>query len=104
MEREGLCSLGDVGFVDADGFLYLCDRKRDMIISGGENIYPKEIELVLDEQPGVLESAVIGVCPMRILVKLCLGSSFPVKTKRPILSRSKRQPRRIWHASSIPAN
>ena len=42
--RDGLISVGDVGYLDADGFLFLCDRKRDMVISGGVNIYPAEIE------------------------------------------------------------
>src|SRR3546814_6715846 len=42
--RGELVSVGDVGYIDADGFVYLCDRKRDMVISGGVNIYPAEIE------------------------------------------------------------
>jgi long-chain acyl-CoA synthetase len=54
-------SLGDVGRVDEDGYLYLVDRKQDMIISGGENIYPNDIEEVLVAFPGVKEAAVIGV-------------------------------------------
>ena len=52
---------GDVGYLDADGFLYLTDRKKDMIISGGENIASSEVERVLYELPQVLEAAVIGV-------------------------------------------
>ena len=52
---------GDVGRFDADGFLTLVDRRKDVLISGGFNVYPKEVELLLDEVPGVLESAVIGV-------------------------------------------
>jgi long-chain acyl-CoA synthetase len=59
--RGGFLHTGDMGFVDADGFLYIVDRKRDMIISGGENIYPREIEEVLYRHPAVLEAAVIGV-------------------------------------------
>jgi long-chain acyl-CoA synthetase len=61
VEREGLITLGDVGFVDEDGFLYLCDRVRDMIISGGVNIYPIEIEACLLKMPGVVDCAVFGV-------------------------------------------
>ncbi|GJM38300.1 MAG: malonyl-CoA synthase [Acidimicrobiales bacterium] len=59
--EDGWFVTGDVGSVDADGRITLQGRAGDMIISGGENIYPKEIELVLDEQPGIVESAVVGV-------------------------------------------
>ena len=45
---------------DEEGFLYIVDRKKDMVITGGMNVYPREIEAVLDQHPGVLESAVIG--------------------------------------------
>eukprot|EP01036_Dinobryon_divergens_P052639 gene52639-70372_t len=56
-----LVTVGDIGYVDADGFLFLCDRKRDMIISGGVNIYPAEIEGVLIQMPGVRDCAVFGI-------------------------------------------
>ena len=52
---------GDVGRMDDSGRLTIVGRSKDLIITGGYNVYPKEIELLLDEQPGVLESAVIGV-------------------------------------------
>ena len=61
VEREGLITCGDVGFFDPDGFLYLCDRVRDMIISGGVNIYPIEIEACLLKLPGVADCAVFGI-------------------------------------------
>jgi long-chain acyl-CoA synthetase len=61
VERAGLISVGDVGWLDADGWLFLCDRKRDMVISGGVNIYPAEIEAVLIGVPGVLDCAVFGI-------------------------------------------
>ena len=54
-------TVGDVGYQDADGYLFLCDRKRDMIISGGVNIYPAEIESVLIQMPGVRDCAVFGI-------------------------------------------
>ena len=60
-QRGEWFSLGDVGRMDAEGYLYLVDRKQDMIISGGENIYPNDIEEVLAACPGVKEVAVIGV-------------------------------------------
>ncbi len=56
-----LVTVGDVGYQDEDGYLYLCDRKRDMIISGGVNIYPAEIESVLIQMPGVRDCAVFGI-------------------------------------------
>ena len=61
VERQGLVTCGDMGFLDADGFLFLCDRKRDMVISGGVNIYPAEIEAVAITAPGVKDCAVFGV-------------------------------------------
>jgi long-chain acyl-CoA synthetase len=59
--REGLVSVGDVGYLDADGYLFLCDRKRDMVISGGVNIYPAEIENALIGMEGVRDCAVFGI-------------------------------------------
>jgi long-chain acyl-CoA synthetase len=50
-----------IGYQDPDGYLFLCDRKRDMIISGGVNIYPAEIESVLIQMPGVRDCAVFGI-------------------------------------------
>ena len=61
LREDGFFITGDLGQIDEDGYVTIVGRNKDLIISGGYNIYPKEIELVLDEQPGVLESAVIGV-------------------------------------------
>jgi len=58
--RDGWLYTGDLATVDADGFVYIADRKKDMIISGGENVYPAEIENVILSHPGVREVAVIG--------------------------------------------
>ena len=52
---------GDIGYFDAEGFYYICDRVKDMVITGGENVYPAEIESVLFEHPSVAEVAVVGV-------------------------------------------
>ena len=54
-------SVGDVAYLDDEGYLYICDRKKDMIISGGVNIYPAEIEAVLHHHPQVMDVAVFGV-------------------------------------------
>jgi len=58
--RDGWLHTGDVGHLDEDGYLTLVDRIKDMIIRGGENLYPKEIESTLSEIDGVLETAVVG--------------------------------------------
>ncbi len=59
--RDGWLHTGDMGFQDAERFLFLADRKKDMIISGGENIYSREVEDVLRQHPAVADAAVIGV-------------------------------------------
>ena len=59
--RDGWLWTGDIGCIDEDGYCYLVDRKSDMIISGGENVYPTETENVLQEHPAVREVAVVGV-------------------------------------------
>ncbi|HEX4460030.1 MAG TPA: acyl-CoA synthetase [Polyangia bacterium] len=59
--KEGFFTVGDAGYLDADGYLFLCDRKSDMIISGGVNIYPAEIEGTLITHPAVRDVAVFGI-------------------------------------------
>ena len=59
--EDGFFITGDLGVIDERGYLSIVGRGKDLIISGGFNIYPKEVELLIDELPGVLESAVIGV-------------------------------------------
>ena len=61
IERDGLVTLGDIGYRDEAGFLFLCDRKRDMVIIGGANVYPAEVESVLSGMPGVKDCAVFGI-------------------------------------------
>lgn len=61
IDREGRVTLGDLGYLDADGYLFICDRASDMVISGGVNIYPAEIEHELVRYPGVADCVVFGV-------------------------------------------
>jgi len=59
--RGGWLHTGDAGYLDAEGYLYICDRIKDMIVSGGENVYPREIENVLLDHPDIVDAAVIGI-------------------------------------------
>lgn len=61
LDRNGLLASGDLGYLDAEGRLFLCDRKRDLVISGGVNIYPAEIEAALQTVAGVADCAVFGI-------------------------------------------
>ncbi|MFO7997217.1 MAG: AMP-binding protein, partial [Dehalococcoidia bacterium] len=58
---NGWLHTGDMGYYDEEGYIYIADRKKDMIISGGENVYPREVEEILYRHPAVLEAAVIGI-------------------------------------------
>jgi long-chain acyl-CoA synthetase len=70
-ERHGLISVGDIGYLDEDGFLYLCDRRNDMVISGGVNIYPAEIEAALIAMPEIADCAVFGIPDEEMGEALC---------------------------------
>ena len=61
MTDDGLCSVGDLGYLDEDGFLYIVDRRVDLIISGGANIFPAEVEIALMDHPKVADVVVIGL-------------------------------------------
>ena len=61
IDKDGLIGLGDIGYLDEDGFLFVCDRKSDLVISGGVNIYPAEIEHQLLQYEGIADCAVIGI-------------------------------------------
>ncbi|HYV89273.1 MAG TPA: feruloyl-CoA synthetase, partial [Candidatus Polarisedimenticolia bacterium] len=58
---DGYATFGDMGWVDKDGYLYIADRRVDMIISGGANVYPAEVETALSEHPKVADAVVIGL-------------------------------------------
>ena len=82
LRENGFFITGDLGKIDAGGYVHIIGRGKDMIISGGYNIYPKEIEELLDAQPGVLESAVIGV-PHPDLGEAVLAVLIPQKDQVP---------------------
>jgi len=111
VEREGLASVGDVGFVDADGWLHLCDRAADMVLSGGVNIYPAEIEATLASLPGVADSAVFGIPDdeygeaLMAVVEPQPGASIDADAVRRHLSERLadfKVPRRIEFATGLP--
>jgi long-chain acyl-CoA synthetase len=69
--RDNLVCIGDIGYLDGDGYLFLCDRKIEMVISGGVNIYPAEIEATLITMPGVRDCAVFGIPDAEFGEALC---------------------------------
>jgi long-chain acyl-CoA synthetase len=71
VERDGLIFIGDIGYMDEEGYLFLCDRKNYMVISGGVNIYPAEIEAVLTGMSGVRDCAVFGIPDVEFGESLC---------------------------------
>ena len=80
--RDGWLHSGDIGYLDEEGFLFVSDRMKDMIIRGGENIYPAEIEGILHEYPGVAEAAVIGV-PDPVYGEAVVAFIVPMPSKSP---------------------
>ncbi|MGE5185351.1 MAG: class I adenylate-forming enzyme family protein [Acidobacteriota bacterium] len=112
-QREGFFSVGDLGRVDADGYYYLESRKHDMVISGGVNIYPREIEDHLNTHPSILEAAVVGVPDpewgesLRAFVVLRNGARLTegevIDFCRKELADYKR-PRRVTFMAELPRN
>jgi bile acid-coenzyme A ligase len=80
--RDGWETLGDLGYVDTDGFLYLVDRRTDLVISGGANVYPAEVEAALERHPHVRSAAVIGLpdddLGHRVHAIVDIGAASPV--------------------------
>jgi acyl-CoA synthetase (AMP-forming)/AMP-acid ligase II len=110
--RDGWLHTGDIATIDADGFVYIADRKKDMIISGGENIYPAEIENVILSHPQVREVAVIGQAsakwgesPLAIVAKqdAALTESDVLEWCRGKLAGYKR-PKAVRFIDEIPRN
>lgn len=88
IDAEGWFHTGDVGYLDADGFLFIADRVKDMLITGGENVYPAEVESVLYDHPAITEVAVIGLPDERwgeavvAVVALKAGESLTLESLR----------------------
>jgi O-succinylbenzoic acid--CoA ligase len=111
--RGGWLHTGDLGYVDHEGYLYVLDRRDDLIVSGGENVYPAEIESVLQSHPAVLEAGVIGVADERwgqvahVVVVLRPGSAASadelIEWCRAHLAGYK-TPRAVTFVTSLPRN
>ena len=95
-------SVGDIAYADDEGYLYICDRKKDMIISGGVNIYPAEIEAVLHGHPQVLDVAVFGIPDDEWGESVyCIVQAKAGDGPRPRRPRA-RSPRRTWPKYKVP--
>jgi long-chain acyl-CoA synthetase len=109
--RSGWFHTGDMAKVDEDGYFFIVDRKKDMIIRGGYNVYPREIEEVLYEHPAVLEAAVLGVGDPKMgeevaaAIVLRPGAEAGADEIRSFVKErvaAYKYPRRIWFADSLP--
>jgi malonyl-CoA/methylmalonyl-CoA synthetase len=97
---------GDLGVQSGDGYVSIVGRAKDLVISGGYNVYPKEIELAIDALPGVVESAVIGV-PHRDLgeaVTAVVVRRDPGLAEADLVLASYKVPKRIHFAAELPRN
>ena len=113
IDPEGWFHSGDVGYLDEDGFLYICDRLKDMVISGGENVYPAEVEGALYKHESIAEVAVIGLPDEKwgeavtAVVALHDGHQLTLEELRefaqPLLARYK-LPLRLHIVSALPRN
>jgi acyl-CoA synthetase (AMP-forming)/AMP-acid ligase II len=107
--RDGWLHTGDMGSFDASGFLTLRDRSKDVVISGGSNIYPREVEEVLIEHPGVSEACVVGAPDPEwgeVVVAFIVGSASSAELDAYLLERIARfkRPKRYEFIDEIPKN
>jgi malonyl-CoA/methylmalonyl-CoA synthetase len=109
--EDGFFITGDLGVIDADGYLTIVGRDKDLVISGGYNVYPKEIEELIDELPGVVESAVIGVPHPDfgegvvgvVVAKAPMEESAILSPLQGRLAKYK-QPKRVMFVDELPRN
>ena len=113
IDEAGWFHSGDVGYMDDDGFVYICDRLKDMVISGGENVYPAEVESVIYDHPKVREVAVIGLADERwgeAVVAVCAcaeGEELTLEELRDFASQSLARyklPSRLHFVPALPRN
>jgi fatty-acyl-CoA synthase len=107
--KNGWLHTGDMGSFDARGYLTLRDRSKDVVISGGSNIYPREVEEVLLEHPGVSEAAVVGAPDLEwgeIVVAFIVGAVNPAELDSHLLQRIARfkRPKRYEFIDELPKN
>ncbi len=109
--RDGWLRTGDLARMDQDGYFFIVDRKKDMIIRGGYNVYPREIEEVLYEHPAVLEAAVVGLPDEALgeevgaVIVLRPGMAASAQEIRDFVSErvaAYKYPRRIWFSDQLP--
>ncbi|WP_406457453.1 AMP-binding protein [Streptomyces sp. NBC_00876] len=113
-DAEGLLCTGDGGYLDANGYLFLTDRIKDMIVSGGENVYPTEVESALAEHPAVSEAAVVGLPDemwgeaVTAFVVLRAGAGRPTERELVDFTRDRiasyKKPRRVHFLDALPRN
>ena len=111
--RDGWYHSGDIGTRDADGYFYIHERKQNLIISGGENIYPAEVERVLLAHPAVAEAAVVGAAdakwqevPVACIVRRAGAEADPAEIEQFCLKELARYkvPRRYVFLDDLPRN
>ena len=111
---DGWVTVGDLAMRDDEGYLYIVDRKKDMVITGGLNVYPREIEAVLDRHPGVRECAVVGVPDAR-WGEMLVAYVVPVDPRQPVpvqalletvaaLLAPYKCPKRVFNIDALPRN
>lgn len=111
---DGWFKTGDIGVIDGDGYLSIVGRAKDLIISGGYNVYPKEVEGVIDDLPGIEESAVVGVGHPDFgevgLAFVCRDDSSDDVSEESILAHLKQHlanykvPKKVYFVDSLPRN
>jgi malonyl-CoA/methylmalonyl-CoA synthetase len=111
---DGWFRTGDVGVIDSDGYLSIVGRAKDLIITGGYNVYPKEVELVIDAMPGVVESAVVGVphpdFGEAVTAAVVFDRSCKLLSESAVIGHVKTQlanykvPKRVHFVSDLPRN
>ena len=111
--QSGWLKTGDLGYADEEGYLYIVDRKNDMIITGGENVYPTEVEGVLYRDPAVQDAAVFGIPDSvwveKVVAAVVLKPGTPA-TEQEIIDRTRARlagykcPKAVYFVSSLPKN